>query len=320
MNNDQANRRSLIDYCVIGIKGLTMGAADVVPGVSGGTIAFITGIYEELINSLSKINIEALRVLKKQGLNSAWNFINGNFFVALFLGIFISVFSLAKVVTYLLDKYPVFLWSFFFGLVVASFILVVKTIKKWNVFTIISLIIGALIAGYISSLTATASGEDLWYIFVSGAIAICAMILPGISGAFILVLLGSYHSIMTGIKTLDLKIVLVFLTGCVVGLLSFSKLLNYLFAHFKQVVLSLLSGFLIGSLIKIWPWKNPVGAEPIVIHSDGREEFMMGNVAPNDFIGDAMVLNAILFALFGLILVLVIDKLGTKYKKEEHVN
>lgn len=320
MSSNITTSRSLKEYFVVGIKGLAMGAADVVPGVSGGTIAFITGIYEELISSLSNINLGALKKLKDEGIKSTWKHINGNFFVALFLGIFISVFSLAKLVTYLLDQHPVLLWSFFFGLVVASFVLVAKTITKWNVFTILALLIGAAIAGYISSLTATASGDDLWYIFLSGAIAICAMILPGISGAFILVLLGSYHSIMNGIKTLDIKIVIVFLAGCVVGLLSFSKLLNYLFKHFKQLILALLTGFLIGSLIKIWPWKNNVGEVPIVVHSDGREEFMMGNVVPADFIGDPMILKSILFALFGLLLVLMIDWLGNRFNPTKHAN
>lgn len=320
MSNTSKSKRSLKEYFIVGVKGLAMGAADVVPGVSGGTIAFITGIYEELISSLSNLNLGALKMLKNEGVKSTWKFINGNFFVALFLGVFISVFSLAKLVTYLLDQHPVFLWSFFFGLVIASFVLVAKTITKWNFSAVLALIIGALIAGYISSLTATATGEDLWYIFISGAIAICAMILPGISGAFILVLLGSYHSIMTGIKTLDIKIVAVFLAGCVVGLLSFSKLLNYLFNHYKQLVLALLSGFLLGSLIKIWPWKNRVGDVPIIVHSNGREEFMMGNVLPKDFNGEPMFMNAILFALFGLLLVLAIDWLGNKLNPAKHVN
>ena len=318
-NSTPSSPRSLKAYFLVGIKGLAMGAADVVPGVSGGTIAFITGIYEELIGSLSNINLGALKKLKNEGLKSTWSHINGNFFLALFAGIFISVFSLAKVVTHLLDQHPVFIWSFFFGLVIASFILVVRTIEKWNLFAVIALLLGAGIAGYISSLTVTASGHDLWYIFLSGAIAICAMILPGISGAFILVLLGSYHSIMNGIKTLDIKVVLVFLGGCVVGLLSFSKLLNYLFEHFKRIVLALLSGFLLGSLVKIWPWKNQVGSDPIVVHSDGREEYMMGNVFPNDFHGDPMVIKSILFALFGLCLVLLIDWLGNRLNKSQHV-
>lgn len=320
MSNISTFNRSLKGYLVLGIKGLAMGAADVVPGVSGGTIAFITGIYEELISSLSHINIGALKKMKKEGIKSTWRYINGNFFVALLVGILISVFSLAKLVTYLLDQYPVFLWSFFFGLIIASFVLVAKTVTKWNLSAFLALIIGAVIAGYISSLTATATGEDLWYIFISGAVAICAMILPGISGAFILVLLGSYHSIMTGIKTLDVKIVGVFFAGCVVGLLSFSKLLNYLFNNFKQLVLALLSGFLLGSLIKIWPWKNKVNDVPIVVHSDGRKEFMMGNVFPKDFNGEPLLLNAILFATFGLFLVLAMEWLGNKLSSAKYVN
>lgn len=312
MSRISANSRSVIDYFLIGVKGLAMGAADVVPGVSGGTIAFITGIYEELIHSLSTINLQALKKLKTEGIGSAWKHINGNFFLSLFIGIGISIFSLAKLVTFLLDQHPVLLWSFFFGLVIASFILVARTIEKWSMGTVFLLILGTLLAGYISSLTATANGEELWFVFLSGAVAICAMILPGISGAFILVLMGSYHPIMVGIKTLDIKVIAVFLSGCFIGLLSFSKLLNFLFEHFKQLVLALLSGFLLGSLVKIWPWKNKVSDVPLVVHSDGREEFMMGNVFPAEFKGDPLLVKAVLFAIVGLTFVLLIDRLGKR--------
>ena len=239
-------------YFGIFLRGMGMGAADVVPGVSGGTIAFITGIYEELIRSLAGINFSLLKKLRKEGVKSFWIQLNGNFFVALFLGIAVSVFSLAKLLSYLLEKAPVLLWSFFFGLVLASGIIILKSIKKWQIAQLVGLLIGTLAAAYISTLQVTASGGELGYIFLSGMIAICAMILPGISGAFILVLLGSYHAVLGGIKEFNLIIIALFGLGCVIGLLAFSKLLKYLFHHFKNFVLALLSGFLFGSLFKIW--------------------------------------------------------------------
>lgn len=304
--------RSLIQYLGIMIRGMAMGAADVIPGVSGGTIAFITGIYEELIDSLSNINLKALKTLKNDGLKAFWLHVNGNFFVALFLGIGISVFSLAKLVTFLLENHPVLLWSFFFGLVLASGLLIMKTIPKWNVANIFAILLGTAIAGFISSIEVTASGGDSWYILLSGAIAICAMILPGISGAFILVLLGSYDIIINGIKDVNLTTIGLFAVGCIVGLLSFSRLLKYLFEHFKSFVLALLSGFLFGSLWKIWPWKNETGNQPIVVHSDGKEDWMMTNVLPQNYIGDDQMLMAILMGVLGLVVVILMGFVGPK--------
>lgn len=298
----------------ITLRGLAMGAADVIPGVSGGTIAFITGIYEELITSISNVNLAALRKLRNEGLSSFWKHINGNFFVALFLGIGISIFSLAQIVTYLLEKFPVLLWAFFFGLIIASILIMVKTVEKWSVLPVIGLIVGTLIAAYVSTLHTTASGNDLWYIFLSGSIAICAMILPGISGAFILVLLGTYGIVLQSLKEMDLLFIAVFAAGCLVGLLSFSQLLKYLFAHYKNLVLAILSGFLIGSLLKIWPWKNKIGEAAVVVHSDGREEWMETNVLPANYHGESQILYVVLLALFGFLLVYLLDRLGTKFR------
>lgn len=314
-------KKTLLQYIGISLRGMGMGAADVVPGVSGGTIAFITGIYEELINSLTNINGKAFKKLTSEGIGSFWKHINGNFFLALFIGIAISVFSLAKLVSFLLEDYPVLLWSFFFGLVLASAWLVLRTITKWNGSSIIGLLIGIVVAGFISLLQTTSDGASLGYVFISGAIAICAMILPGISGAFILVLLGSYNVIIDGIKELNLSVVAVFGAGCVIGLLAFSRLLKYLFTHFKNFVLALLSGFLIGSLIKIWPWKNRVGDEPIVVHSDGKEDYMMTNVFPSDFICEskideiicgAQLGGALVMFLLGLTIILVMGIIAPK--------
>lgn len=305
-------QKSLIGWLGILFRGMAMGAADVVPGVSGGTIAFITGIYEELINSIANINLRAIQRLRSEGVKSFWLHINGNFFAALFIGIGCSVFSLAKLLTHLLENYPVVVWSFFFGLVVASALFVIKTIKGWNTPIILALLLGIVVAAYISSLQTTFDGHQLWYIFISGAIAICAMILPGISGAFILVLLGSYHVIINGIKDVDLKIISLFGLGCIVGLLLFSRLLKFLFSHYKNIVLAILSGFLIGSLVKIWPWKNKWGETPIITHSDGREEFLMENVMPDKFNDEPQLITAIGVAILGFLLVLVLEKVAKK--------
>lgn len=307
--------RSLSQLSGITLRGMAMGAADVIPGVSGGTIAFITGIYEELIGSISNINLAALKKLKNEGISSFWKHVNGNFFVALLLGIAISVLSLARVVTYLLVEYPVLLWAFFFGLIVASAQLILKTVTKWDVKTVIGLIIGTAVAAYISTVHVTASGGESWYIVLSGAIAICAMILPGISGSFILVLLGSYALVIEGLKNLDFTIIGLFCLGCLVGILSFSRLLKYLFENYKNLVLAILSGFLIGSLLKIWPWKNAIGDAPIVVHSDGKEDWMMANVLPGNFIGEPQILYVVLLALFGYLLVYLMDKFGNKSEK-----
>lgn len=291
-----------------------MGAADVVPGVSGGTIAFITGIYEELILSINKINLQSLKVLKEKGIKEFWKEINGTFFVFLFAGIFISILSLAKAVLFLLENHPVLIWSFFFGLIIASTILVGKTVTKWNAGTVSSLLIGAIIAFFISSIQTVGHVDAKWFLFLSGAIAICAMILPGISGSFILVLLGSYHTVLSALKDKDLTVIALFGSGCVVGLLSFARLLKFLFSRFKEITVSLLTGFMLGSLYKVWPWKMNVGTEPLVIHSDGREDWMTTNVLPSNFEGESQLVMAIVLAIAGLALVLILEKFAPKEK------
>lgn len=295
------------------IRGIGMGAADVVPGVSGGTVAFITGIYEELISSLANINFKALGVLKNDGISKFWSHINGAFFVYLFLGIGISVFSLAKLVTFLIDTYPVLIWSFFFGLVIASAWFIIKDIKKWDFKNVMGLLLGIGVAAWVSLQQTTANVEANWYILLSGMIAICAMILPGVSGAFILVLLGSYQTIMSGIKNVDLLIIAIFGLGCVIGLLAFSKLLKFLFQKYELLVLAILSGFLIGSLVKIWPWKINVGDQAIIVHSNGREEFMQSNVWPSA-VNDPQIIPALALMLVGFFLVFGFSFLAPKSK------
>ena len=294
--------RRIKDYAVLTLKGMAMGAADVVPGVSGGTIAFIAGIYDELINSIKSINMHSLKLLFTGKIAAFWKAVNGNFLFALLLGIAISVFSLAKLITYLLLNEPVLVWSFFFGLVLASTWFVTKDIKGWNWKTVAGFVGGAVIAYSTTVATPAETSTNLMFIFLCGAIAICAMILPGISGSFILVLLGKYFYVMEAVKTLDLVVLGVFAFGAALGITSFSRVLSYALKNFRNITLSVLSGFMLGSLNKVWPWKE---VEKLV--SDGHEVMIEHNIAPNTEVAEAVVLM-----LIGFILVYVLEKISAK--------
>ena len=294
--------RRIKDYAVLTLKGMAMGAADVVPGVSGGTIAFIAGIYDELINSIKSINMHSLKLLFTGKIAAFWKAVNGNFLFALLLGIAISVFSLAKLITYVLLNEPVVVWCFFFGLVLASTWFVTKDIKGWNWKTVAGFVGGAVIAYYITVATPAETSTNLMFIFLCGAIAICAMILPGISGSFILVLLGKYFYVMEAVKTLDLVVLGVFAFGAALGITSFSRVLSYALKNFRNITLSVLSGFMLGSLNKVWPWKE---VEKLV--SDGHEVMIEHNIAPNTEVAEAVVLM-----LIGFILVYVLEKISAK--------
>jgi putative membrane protein len=248
-------QRRNIDYLLITLKGIAMGAADAVPGVSGGTIAFISGIYEELIDTISNINLSLLKTLRNDGLASFWSALNGNFLTALLFGIVISFVSFMRLAKYLIEYHPVLIWSFFFGLIIASIYFVGRQIKKWQIGTVLALILGAAIAFSISLLPSSANNEHPLFLFVSGALAICAMILPGISGSFILVILGAYKTLSDAFHDFDIKRIFIFATGALVGLLSFSHVLKWLFKHYNNVTLAVLTGFIFGSLNKVWPWK-----------------------------------------------------------------
>lgn len=304
-------QRNLAQNLLITLKGMAMGAADVVPGVSGGTIAFISGIYEELIESINNIKISTLKLLFSEGVGAFWKKINGTFLAFLFGGIGISIFTLSKIVITLLEKQPVLVWSFFFGLIVASVWLIGKTIKKWNVGVIIAMLIGIVVAGWISTMQTVGAMDSEWFVVFSGALAICAMILPGISGAFILILLGSYHTVFGAIKSLDFPIMGLFAIGCLIGLLSFARVLKFLFEKFRNITISVLTGFMIGSLLKVWPWKQNIG-EAIVVHSDGREDFITKNVLPSDFAGESQLMFAVLCAIAGASLIIILEKLGKR--------
>lgn len=303
--------RKIKDYIIIGFKGMAMGAADVVPGVSGGTIAFISGIYEELLGSISNVNLKLFNTLKKEGLKAAWKQVNGNFLLSLFLGIFISVVTLAKAIKYLLENEPILLWSFFFGLVLASIIYVAKQITKWNFISVLLLLLSSFLAYYVTTLNPLVNeNSSLLFLFLAGVIAICAMILPGISGAFILVLLGAYKTILTAVDDRDLKTIATVGLGAIVGLLSFSKILKWLFSNYKNYTLAALTGFIIGSLNKIWPWKETLTWRT---NSHGvKVPFNQVSVSPFSFEVDPQIPFAVLLALIGFLLILLMEKLAVK--------
>lgn len=306
-------KRSLLQNILLTFKGMAMGAADVVPGVSGGTIAFISGIYEELIESINKINIGALRIWKKDGFKSFWEYINGTFFVFLFGGIGISIVSLAKVVTNLLESHPVLIWSFFFGLIIASVWLIGKSLTKWSIGTITALIIGGALAFYITTIQSVANIDADWFILLSGALAICAMILPGISGAFILLLLGSYDFVLQAITTRDFLVIGLFALGCLIGLLTFARVLKFLFSKFKNITIAILTGFMIGSLNKVWPWKDTVSFR--TDHHGDSVPFIQENVFPANFDGDAQLWFAIGCAVFGFLVIFILERFAPKLAK-----
>ncbi len=309
-------KHSIKEYLVIALKGVGMGAADVVPGVSGGTIAFITGIYEELVTSIKSINIAAARTLFKEGLKSFWQDINGSFLFFLVAGILVSVLSLAKVLEYILINHPVLIWSFFFGLVLASAVFVARKIGRFNLQTGISMLVGAMVAFLITSISPAETTEAYWFIFLSGALAICAMILPGISGSFILLLLGKYQFILNAVNEGKLEILAVLIVGALVGIISFANLLSWLLKRFHNLTIALLAGFMIGSLNKIWPWK--VTIETYTNSHGELKPLVEQNVFPGRYhnltLHDPQLLFALLLALAGIGIILLFELLSREKK------
>lgn len=315
-------------------KGVAMGGADVVPGVSGGTIAFITGIYEELLETLSGLSLGLLKTLRKEGFRAFWSKLNGGFLITLFAGIFTSLISLAIGVEYVLEHYPILLWSFFFGLIVASVWLMGKQVSKWNLSTILSLFIGSIIAYYITTISPTSGNETWWYVLISGSVAITAMILPGISGSFILLLMGMYTTILGALSdsvksatagawvelAVSGKIIILFMVGCLAGLILFSKGLNWLFKSYRDITIAVLTGFLIGSLNKIYPWKNVL--ETFTKHPGTDKEeiipIVIENVSPYKFnelgLGEHQLVLSIVCALVGVVVIVVLDRFSPKEK------
>jgi len=309
--------RSIKDYIIIAMKGMGMGAADVVPGVSGGTIAFITGIYEELIESIKSVNLSSIKLLLQFKLKDFWEAVNGNFLLSIVVGIAISVLSIAKLIKYLLEQHPILIWSFFFGLIVASAIVIAKKITEWKLRSIIAMIVGIGIAYMVTIVTPAETTDAYWFLFLSGALAICAMILPGISGAFILLLLGKYEFILNALSSFKLDVIAVVGAGAAVGLLSFSNLLSWLLKKYHNMTIALLSGFMIGSLNKVWPWKETVST---FIDRHGVEKPLnQNNIFPHTFENlsgqDANLAFAIGLAIIGFLLIIIMDKYSPESKK-----
>ena len=316
--------RKLKDYLLITVKGACMGAADVIPGVSGGTIAFIMGIYDEFVGSIARIDTEAVKMLLSGRIRDFWKHINGNFLVSIICGIGLSVIALAGLMQMLLSDHPIQTWAFFFGLIVASSIFILRGISGWKLREALFLAFGIVLGIVVCTLSPTQTPDALWFIFLSGAIAICAMILPGISGSFILLILGKYQYIMGVITDLvsgvdlgrNLLIIGVFGIGAVVGILGFSKFLHWLLARWNKETLIVLAGFIIGSLVKVWPWSN---AEAIVT-SQFPELAAMAETLPdgipaeivNQYMGsaDLHIIGAVIFALIGFSLVTGIEIAG----------
>lgn len=323
--------KKITDYIMVAVKGACMGAADVIPGVSGGTIAFITGIYDQLIESINSINGTALKLFFSGKFKEFWKHINGSFLVSLFCGILVSVLSLAGLMQYLLEHHPIQTWAFFFGLIVASSIFILRGIQGWNMKSAMFPVLGVVLGIVVCTLSPTQTPDALWFIFLSGAIAICAMILPGISGSFILLILGKYKYIMGAITGLttgaavgeSLVILCVFAVGAVCGILAFSRLLHWLLARFNKETLMVLAGFIIGSLVKVWPWSNMeaivISQFPEIADMAAATQQAIPAEVLSDYIPqvDMQIGSAVLFALIGFFLVAGIEILGKAMKHRQ---
>ena len=304
--------KDLINKLLLFLRGMGMGAADVIPGVSGGTIAFITGIYKKLVDSIKSINIQFLRLLLQRKPVAAWRHINGNFLTAVFSGVLVSIFSLAKLISWLLEHHQMLVWAFFFGLIIASAIYISRKIHKWNILTVLFVLAGTAIAFYITLATPATTPETLYHVFLSGSIAVCAMILPGISGSFILLLLGKYEYIINAVNELNAEILAVFAAGCVVGLILFSNIVSWLLKKYSDYTMAILTGLMIGSLNKLWPWKRVLETG---LNKHGEEiPLVERSISPGQFHQiyneDPMILQISALMLIGFMLIFLLNYLA----------
>ena len=306
--------RSIKDYSLVGARGMAMGAADVVPGVSGGTIALLTGIYDELLHSLKSLGPEALLTLFKQGPKVFWQKINGSFLLSLFLGILISIKSFAALIGYCLDHYPLLVWAFFTGLIAASVVLLWAKESAWGLKEWVALVCGIVVVVVISMARPVELPESNWLMFMGGFIAIVAMILPGISGSFILLLLGLYPRVLAAVNSNDFVALILFMLGAICGLLVFSRFLSWLLDNYHKTTLAVLIGFLMGSLNVTWPWK--VTLESFVDRHGEVVPLVQSNVLPAEFTQlsaqNAQLLPVIGMMFIGFFLVLLTELLLRK--------
>ena len=249
--------RNTIGHLRVFFCGILMGIADAIPGISGGTIALLLGIYEELIGSISNFNINLFQNLKNKGIKYCWNKINGNFLLSLISGVLLSLVSFVKIFSILIEKYPLFIWSFFLGLILATLFVINRNIKKWDIANFILIFIFAFLTILLSIINPSISENiNLFYILICGIIASSAMILPGISGSLILVILGVYTLIINALNNLEYNIILVFLIGCLIGIINFSKIIKWLFHNYRDYTFSIMLGLVIGSIYTVWPWRK----------------------------------------------------------------
>ena len=317
---------SLVKDIIVAVKGYCMGAANVVPGVSGGTIALVSGIYEEVVGALNAVMSPApWKALLHGRFKEFWQGVHGRFLLWLAIGAILSIFTLAKVIEHELRYHPILVWAFFFGLILASAFYMFRDIKGWKVRDALFATGGALIGLVVCTLSPTTTPDSMWFIFLCGALAICTMILPGISGSFILVILGKYDYIMSAVSNMDVPVLLVFAFGCAVGILAFAKFLNWLLAHWERQTMLVLLGFVLGSLVKVWPWND--------LDSCAHAQLLRANLLPAELLEsgsnagaynvltglgetlDRQVPGAIAWCVIGIAVIVLIQVLSKKRSK-----
>ena len=307
--------RNLKEYFLLFLKGMGMGAANVIPGVSGGTIALITGIFERLIDSIKSFDFVALRLMIKFQLKEFIKHTDLFFLISVLSGAVFSVFSLAKLLEFLFENYPIYIWAFFFGLILASVYFVGKTVEKWSISVIITFIVGTGIAVAISVLSPATENDSFFYLIICGVVAICSMILPGLSGSFVLILMGNYELVMIqAVSNVNLKILFPVAIGAGGGLVLFSHLLSWVYKKFKNETISILTGFILGSLLVLWPWKNEI------YRLDEAGNFVMKKGEKviqgyDRFIPDSMTTEvwiAILMMVIGVVTIWIMEKVLNK--------
>lgn len=296
---------------------MAMGAADIVPGVSGGSIALIAGIYQELLDSINSFSLENLKLVTKGEFKRFYVAVNGSFLLSLLLGILTSIFVLSSLITYLMRNHPIPLWSFFTGLILVSAFIILKEINKWHLGVVMAVLIGIVLAVWVTSLPPSTTPDALWFTFIAGSIAICAMILPGISGSFILLILGQYEGILQAVTERNVLKIFVFALGCIVGLLSFSRVIAWLLKKYHSATIGLLSGFMLGSINELWPWKIVTSWR--TSSSGEQKPFLTENILPGSYLDQVgeqpQILAAVLAFAFGIGLVLFIEWLASKLLK-----
>ena len=295
--------RKFSSYLMAALKGFLMGSANVIPGVSGGTIAFLTGIYVELIESIKSINGQALKLLFQGKFTAFWKNLNGNFLLAVAVGIVASIFSLAKLMTWLLENYPIQTWAFFFGLVLVSTVYMIRQLDDLRLKHWLSMLVGIACGVTLCLVAPSQTPDNLLFIFICGAIAMCTMILPGISGSFILVLLGKYAFMLDAVSDLNLLVLIVFTVGAIAGILAFSHGLSWLLKKAYNGTMMFLAGLMLGSLVKVWPWKTVL------------ESGVDRPVWPAQYAGDNALAGAIIWALAGAALIVAIECSAAAIKK-----